>query len=89
MAEQDRIRVEIGFDADLTLARLGVPFAPGPTTLRSRGSGCAVVFSDLALRARVEQTIVNGAVIYDSGEIITEPKGRFVMPTEVSALQAT
>ena len=70
--------VALGADADLTLVALGQNYRPTPETLLTRAAGCAVAFSDLEFRARVEHTVVNGVLVYTRGAITTTNAGLFV-----------
>jgi dihydroorotase (multifunctional complex type) len=68
----------VGADADLVTIALDQEYRPTPDTLVSRAAGCAIVFAGMSLRARVEQTVVNGIVVYDRGRLMEEQGGRFV-----------
>ncbi len=69
-----------GADADL------VVFAPNLQTevhmdrLVTRAAQCARAYEGMALRGRIEQTLVNGHTAYKDGRIVGPPRGRFVQP---------
>lgn len=70
--------IEVGSDADLTVVSLAETFQPSPGTLHSRAAELAVAFTALTPHARVETTIVSGAVVYANRELRGEPRGKFV-----------
>jgi dihydroorotase (multifunctional complex type) len=74
--------ISVGADADIVLANLNETSRPGPDTLLSRGRGCGIAYDGLELRARVETTIVDGAVVYADGAIVGEKQGGFVRPQD-------
>jgi dihydroorotase (multifunctional complex type) len=76
----------VGSDADITAVALDEEFRPSPNTFVSRAAGCAIVFAGMRLRARVEQTFVNGALVYDRGRIVGDRAGRFV-PGQAALLE--
>ena len=67
-------------------SRTAVSSSPQPATVRSRAAGCAIVFAGMSLRARVEQTTVNGTLVYDRGHLVGERAGRFV-PGQAAPLE--
>jgi len=70
--------LEIGADADVTLFSFTEPIHPVADGFKTRARGCAVVFEPLELRARIEQTLVGGDVVFADGEVLAERRGRFV-----------
>jgi dihydroorotase (multifunctional complex type) len=68
--------LSVGADADITLFGLTAPTHPKAQQFHTRARGCAVVFEPLELRARIEQTIVGGAVVFRDGAIVDEQRGR-------------
>src|SRR5262249_20197222 len=69
--------LKCGAAADIAIVARGTSFSPSPATFHTRASGCAVVFSDITLAARVEKTIVNGNVTYSTGRIVSDALGQF------------
>lgn len=67
--------IAVGSHADLTIVSLSESFAPSPTTLHSRAAELGVAFAALSPHARVEATIVDGAVVYAAGRLRGEPRG--------------
>jgi dihydroorotase-like cyclic amidohydrolase len=76
-----------GADADLALVSLDDVFRPDPASLVTRAAHCGIVFADMALRARVRSTIVNGRVVYADGELVSPPCGRFTPGSAAAALE--
>jgi dihydroorotase-like cyclic amidohydrolase len=72
--------VAVGSDADI------VVYAPNESNeiridhLVSRAAGCAQAFDGMKLRGRITHTLVNGNLVYEDGEIVDGPPGRFVGP---------
>jgi dihydroorotase (multifunctional complex type) len=58
-----------GADADIAVFSLGDARPLRVEDLVSRAAGCAEVFADVPLRARVERTIVGGRVVFADGAI--------------------
>ena len=67
-----------GADADIALFSLGAPRQMRASEFHTRAKGCAVVFESLALRARIERTIVAGSVVFAEGQVVGERRGRFL-----------
>jgi allantoinase len=80
--------VSEGADADL------VVFAPNLQTevrmdrLVTKAAHCAHAYEGMALRGRIEQTLVNGHTAYKDGRIVGPPRGRFVQPDTTSTTAA-
>ena len=70
--------LEVGSDADVTLFSFTEPTHPDPDAFTTRARGCTVVFEPLELRARVEETLVAGNIVFADGRILGEPRGRFL-----------
>ena len=77
--------IEVGSDADLTIVSLAESFQPSPETLHSRAAELAVAFTTLAPHAKVETTIVDGAIVYANSKLQGEPTGRFVPGSAAAA----
>ena len=73
--------IEVGSDADLAIVSLADSFQPSPETLHSRAAELAVAFTSVTLHAKVETTVVDGAIVYAKSELRGEPIGRFVAGT--------
>ena len=84
--ESRKGRIAVGCDADVVLFSLGEPYCPNPNAFHTRAAGCAVVFDDVTLHARLEQTVVNGRVVFDRGRIVGDPAGRFA-PGRAASLE--
>jgi dihydroorotase (multifunctional complex type) len=69
--------IAVGADADITLFSLHEPRGLRAEDFHTRANGCAVVFEELSLGARIEQTIVNGRTVFERGRIVADPAGRF------------
>ena len=67
-----------GYDADIALCSLTEPTHVDAERFHTRAKSCAVVFESLQLRARVEQTLVGGSVVFANGAIINGGAGGFV-----------
>jgi dihydroorotase (multifunctional complex type) len=70
--------LQVGADADVTLFSFTEPTHPVAEAYKTRANGCAVVFEPLELRARIEQTLVGGTVVFADGRVTDEPCGRFL-----------
>ncbi len=72
--------VSEGADADLVI------FDPDHDTvvrgerLLTKAAGCAVAYEGMPLRGRIERTFLLGQPVYEHGEIVGQPRGRFVRP---------
>ena len=77
-----------GADADVTVFSLGEARPLRVEDLLSRAAGCAAVFADIPLRARVERTIVGGRVVFADGAVHGGATGRFVPGSAVRPREA-
>ncbi|HWM11045.1 MAG TPA: dihydroorotase family protein [Solirubrobacteraceae bacterium] len=67
-----------GADADVAVFSLGAARPLRVEDLVSRAAGCAEVYADVPLRARVERTIVGGRVVFGDGAVHGDATGRFL-----------
>jgi allantoinase len=75
---KDKGRVDVGYDADLTLVDPNESFTLGAAELQQRHKISPYIGS--AFRGMVRRTIRRGETIFVDGKIAAATKGRFVCP---------
>jgi allantoinase len=68
--------IEVGYDADLVIWNPATPFRVEGHALHHRHK--LTPYQDRVLNGVVEKTFLRGEKIYDDGEFIREPRGRFL-----------
>ena len=75
--------IEVGYDADLVIWNPATQFTVEGHALHHRHK--STPYQDRVLNGVVEKTFLRGRKIYDGGEFITEPRGRFLKPNAGAA----
>jgi dihydroorotase-like cyclic amidohydrolase len=72
--------IQAGADADIVLCDTQEPTTVRVESFVSRAGGVGLPYDGMVLKGRLRRTLLHGRTVFADGEVVGEPRGRFVTP---------